>query len=64
MFVQNMEGYKEKQTRLADIDIKLLFRRILKILEPNFNSNEELWRNAQKKSVAVQIKWRKWIRLD
>jgi hypothetical protein len=59
-----MEGYKEKQTRLADIDIKLLFRRILKILEPNFNSNEELWRNAQKKSVAVQIKWRKWIRLD
>jgi len=59
-----MEGYKEKHTRLADTDIKLLFRRILKILQPNFISNEELWRNAQKKPVAVQIKWRKWIRLD
>ena len=62
-FLHNMEGYKEKQGRLANTDIKVPFKRTVKILQPNFISNEELWRHAQKKPVAVQLKWRKWIRL-
>jgi hypothetical protein len=41
-----MDVYEEKQRRLADTDVKVPFRRILKILQPNFISIEELWRNA------------------
>jgi hypothetical protein len=62
MFVQNMEDYEEKRGRLAHTDINVPFKRILKILQPNFISNEELWRHSQKKPVAVQLKQRKWIR--
>jgi len=53
-------GRLQNQKRLANTDINVPFRRILKILQPNFNSNEELWRHSQKKPVAVE---RKWIRL-
>jgi hypothetical protein len=56
-------GRLQNQKRLANTDINVPFRRILKILQPNFNPNEELWRHSQKKPVAVQLKWRKWIRL-
>jgi hypothetical protein len=61
MFVQNTEGYEEKQRRLADTDIKVPCQRIVKILQPKFISNDEMWRHSQKKPVAVQIKQRKLI---